>query len=86
MRELLTTEDCMLEARELLEKAHKVSTREEHIRVWDRKTEVLKVVNNAFESGAFDGEAYGELWEAKHTLNLIERVAGNQAMKTYAKQ
>ena len=83
---LTTTTDCVDFAKDLLELAKGLTTREQHARIWDLKVELLHIVNNAFESGAFTGEAYEELWEAKHLIKRIEDVAGVRSSKTYAKK
>ena len=46
---------------------------------WDKKVELFWTIQDALESGRFVGEAYDELWEAKHILNEAESVAGRYA-------
>ncbi|MFL6470188.1 MAG: hypothetical protein ACJ71H_04980 [Nitrososphaeraceae archaeon] len=81
MENIKTTTDCMKKALRLKDEAYTVTTRESHARWWDNKVELLKVINNAFESGAFTGEAYNELREAKNYLLQGENIAGLQARR-----
>lgn len=74
--ELKTTTQCVDAARQLLEEAGAVTNQREHAAWWDKKVDVLWAVNDALESGKFIGEAYDELWQAKHMLNRAESVAG----------
>jgi hypothetical protein len=84
MENIKTTTDCMKRALQLKDEAYKVTTRESHAIWWDEKVELLKIINNAFESGAFTGEAYEELREAKIYLLHGENIAGIQAKKHLA--
>jgi hypothetical protein len=71
-----TTTDAIRAAEELMEEAKQVSNRDQHAKWWDKKVDVLQVINNAFETGYFTGEAYDELWQAKHIIGKAETVAG----------
>jgi hypothetical protein len=75
-----TTTDCLRAAELMMEEAKKVTTRESHAAWWDKKVDVLHVINNAFETGYFVGVAYDELWMAKHLLYKAEEEAGKRAM------
>jgi hypothetical protein len=80
-----TTTECIDEAEAILKEAEQVETREQHAKVWDRKADLLNFINDRFETGAFTGEAYNELWTAKHILFRAESVAGKRSLETYAK-
>lgn len=86
MTELKTTTDCLDRAKYILSQADKIETQEDHIEIWDNKADLLKQVNEALESGAFQDEALHELRDAKTLLYLAEEKAGEQAAKTYAKR
>lgn len=75
--------DCVTASREVINEAYQVTTREEHSRVWDKKVELLNIVNSALETGFWQGENYNMLWEAKHNCFKAERVAGESAQNTY---
>jgi hypothetical protein len=79
MRKLETTTDCIRAAEALKEEAKQVTTRESHVAWWDRKVDVLRAINEAFETGFFTGQAYDELWMAKHILYKAEEEAGKRA-------
>ena len=78
--EIVTTTDCIKAAQELQEEAKQVKTTREHAIWWDKKVDVLRVINSAFETGYFTGEARDELWEAKHIINHAEAIAGGYAI------
>ena len=86
MLEIQTTTDCVKKAEEIVEEAKTVSTKEEHAKVWDKKVEVLRIVNGCLNTGGFEGKAYEELWKAKHLLYRAEEIAGNRALETYANE
>jgi hypothetical protein len=79
-----TTTDCLERAHDILKQAEKVKTREDHASVWDQKAELLNVINSAFETGYFTGEAYDELKKAKRLLYQAEIIAGKKSKETYA--
>lgn len=83
MSELQTTTDCVSRAKDILAQAKQVTTKEDHIEVWDNKVELLRQVNESLASGAFSGEALDELRNAKDILYQAETKAGEQAEKTY---
>lgn len=74
-----TTTDAVRAAENLMEEAKQVTTRASHAAWWDKKVEVLRIINNAFDTGAFQGEAYDELWMAKNMLYKAEEEAGKAA-------
>ena len=74
-----TTTQCIERAQEILREAELVQTREQHAQVWDKKVDLMRIINNSFETGYFTGEAYNELKEAKRLLNKAETVAGNNS-------
>jgi hypothetical protein len=76
MRKIETTTDCLYVAEELKKEAEKVTSRFEHITWWDKKVDVLRTINGAFETGYFTGAAYDELWMAKHIISEAELIAG----------
>ncbi|QZA68943.1 hypothetical protein 010DV004_272 [Bacillus phage 010DV004] len=76
---LETTTQCFEAAVQLLKEAESVTNEREHAAWWDKKVDVFLVIQNALESGAFKGEAYDELWDAKYVLNEAENVAGRYA-------
>lgn len=80
-----TIDDCIKAAEELKREAKMVSSREEHAKFWDKKVELLHIVNNTLETGYWVGSLYDKLWMAKHTISQAEKVAGEQALKTYVK-
>lgn len=84
VKNLNTTTDILKAARNVLEVAETVTTREGHAALWDLKVDVLRAANDALETGGFDGSAYHELQKAKHLLNAAETVAGEAARKAYA--
>jgi hypothetical protein len=71
-----TTTDLMQAAHKLEDEATNVTNQAEHGNWWNRKVALLHIVNGSLESGAFTGEAYSELWEAKHSLSRGEKKAG----------
>jgi hypothetical protein len=75
-----TTTDCIEAAKELQEEAKKVTNAKEHATWWDKKVDVLRIINNAFETGYFTGDAYNELWEAKHIIGHAEAIAGHYSI------
>ena len=80
-----TTTDILEASKDVLAQAEKVTTREEHVSVWDRKVDVLRALNSAIETGYFTGEAYSELRQAQTNLYKAEDVAGLKALATYLK-
>ncbi|UJJ74809.1 hypothetical protein [Bacillus phage BM-P1] len=76
---LTTTSQCVATAKELLVSARSIKSQWEHAAWGDQKVELFWVIQDALESGRFVGEAYDELWEAKHILNEAESVAGRYA-------
>ena len=79
MMELKTTSQCVAAAKELLVSARSIKSQREHAAWWDQKVELFWIIQDALESGGFTGEAYDELWQAKHILNEAESVAGRYA-------
>jgi hypothetical protein len=76
-----TTTDVLKEAQQLEREAKQVTNESQHATWWDKKVDLLHVINDCFETGAFTGEAYEELWTAKHTLYRAEAYAGKYAME-----
>jgi hypothetical protein len=76
-----TTTDILNEALQLQEEAKQVRNERAHAKWWDKKVDLLHIINDLFETGAFTGEAYEELWSAKHTLYRAEAYAGKYAME-----
>ena len=74
-----TTTDIMNEAFRLKEEAKRVTNNKEHGAWWDKKVDLLHMINDCFETGGFEGEAYEELWTAKNTLFSAEAYAGRYA-------
>lgn len=79
-----TTEDCVLFGQYVLSLAQNVKTREQHATCWDLSIDLLHKVNNALQTGYFIDEDYDNLHHAKSLVNKAQRVAGEQAVKTYA--
>jgi len=76
MSTIQTTTDLMLACQTLEAEAELVSSKEAHGAWWDKKVALLHMVNGAFETGYFTGDAYSELSEAKSALYRGERKAG----------
>ncbi|QZA69506.1 hypothetical protein 035JT004_276 [Bacillus phage 035JT004] len=76
---LKTTTQCVDAAKGLLKDAESVTNKREHAAWWDRKVDLYWIIQDALETGGFIGEAYDELWQAKHILNKAESVAGRYA-------
>ena len=76
MMGLKTTSQCVATAKDLLVSARSIKSQWEYAAWWDQRVELFWIIQGALESGRFTGEAYDELWQAKHTLNEAESVAG----------
>ena len=81
-----TTSDLLESSHDLLRAAELVETRQDHVTVWNVKVHILRMVNDAFETGYFTDISYDELRNAKWLLSEVELKAGYQAMRTYASQ
>ncbi|AUO79547.1 hypothetical protein BSP10_144 [Bacillus phage BSP10] len=76
---LKTTSQCVATAKDLLVSARSIKSQWEYAAWWDQRVELFWIIQGALESGRFTGEAYDELWQAKHTLNEAESIAGRYA-------
>lgn len=76
---LTTTSQCVAMAKQLLKDAKSVNNKQDHATWWDKKVELFWTIQDALESGRSVGEAYDELWQAKHILNEAESIAGRYA-------
>jgi hypothetical protein len=72
---ILTTTDLMLASQEHEREAEQVNNERQHAAWHDKKVDLLEIINGAFESGYFTGDAYAELWESKNALFRGERKA-----------
>ncbi|QRI44613.1 hypothetical protein BSTP3_067 [Bacillus phage BSTP3] len=79
MMGLKTTSQCVATAKDLLVSARSIKSQWEYAAWWDQRVELFWIIQGALESGRFTGEAYDELWQAKHTLNEAESIAGRYA-------
>ncbi|QDP42802.1 hypothetical protein HWC53_gp060 [Bacillus phage vB_BmeM-Goe8] len=71
-----TTTELLEAAKKLKEAAKLVQDATQHRIWWDKKVDVLRAVNGALESGAFTGDAYAELKEARYIIGYAEAKAG----------
>ena len=81
MIKIETTTDALRIAEILYKEAFQVTDRNSHVQWWDKKVEVLQVINEAFETGYYTGEATAELRQAKYLIYRAETIAGEQALK-----
>ena len=76
--EVKTIDDTVTAAIALHEEAKTVSNEREHATWWDKKVELLRIINSALETGYWAGSPnYDKLWSAKNTLFRAEDIAGN---------
>jgi hypothetical protein len=76
-----TTTDVLKAAQKLERESKEVTNKQEHATWWDKKVDLLNFINDRFQTGAFTGIAYEELWSAKHSLYRAEAYAGRYAME-----
>lgn len=79
----MTTYDLLIQAQTLSIKADYISDRADHAAFWDRKVDILNKVNDALETGYFNGEALEDLRTVKRILERAERIAGQRAKESY---
>jgi|GraSoiStandDraft_51_1057287.scaffolds.fasta_scaffold598197_2 hypothetical protein len=76
---VVSIDDTVKAAVELQEEAKMVYNRDQHAKWWDKKVELLLIINSAFETGFWIGENYDKLWSAKNIIFRAESIAGNYA-------
>jgi hypothetical protein len=76
---VVSIDDTVKAAEELYNEAKQVYNRDQHAKWWDKKVELLLIINLAFETGFWIGDNYDKLWSAKNTLFRAESIAGNYA-------
>ena len=76
---VVSINDTMEAAESLQNEARMVLNRDQHATWWDKKVELLNIINGALETGYWIGDNYNKLWAAKNILFRAESLAGNYA-------
>jgi hypothetical protein len=75
----MTRQEALKKARELRNQIIHATSAVELARLWDENDAILKIINGAFETGFYIGEAYRRLWEIKSILLENERILEKKA-------
>jgi hypothetical protein len=75
----MTMQEALRKAKELRNNIVHASTALQLAKLWDENDAILEIVNGAFETGFYIGDAYKKLWEIKSILLENERILEKKA-------